>query len=75
MSEIEIKPTYVTFLQAKQLKELGFINGTKNVFFEYKDGEIQTDEDYFTINNSKESDLSNKNFTVYFSIFFCVGIS
>ena len=54
-----------TLSQAKKLKELGFYNGNENVFIEYADGEIQQETDYYTKNNVKGFDNSNKNYTVY----------
>ena len=76
-----MKKRKITFEIAKLLKDVGYQNGSHNVFIEYhkkfvydgdpehhestKKGEVQFDSDFYTVNNYKDYDMSNKFSTVY----------
>lgn len=62
---IDLKPDYIKEDTAVLAKAKGFNKGSKTVYIIHKNGKVEWYDDYFTINNKKGCDASNKSWTVY----------
>ena len=64
--EILIEDGVISLETAILAKNKGFSKGSKTVYIDYLDGsKTEYYQDYYTVNNHKGIDLSNKSWTVY----------